>query len=132
MNPLPKGLNESILAGAVEGALVRSIRDCAAVTEVLAIHRQLGRSFMPPHPPPSLIKELTVPHRKLRVGISTEAWGSSVSVDADVLKSIEETARRLEALGHTIVPLQPKEICDFYALRSSFSVGEWLPLSGAS
>ena len=130
INPLPKGLNESILAGAVEGALVRSIRDCAAVTEVLAIHRQLGRSFMPPHPPPLLIKELTVPRRKLRVGVSAEAWGSSVLVDADVLKSIEETTRRLEALGHTIVPLQPKEICDFHALRSSFSVGEWLlPIS---
>ena len=50
MNPLPQGLNESILAGAVEGAVVRSVRDCAAVTEALAVHRQLGRSFMPAHP----------------------------------------------------------------------------------
>ncbi len=130
MNPLPQGLNESILAGAVEGALVRSVRDCAAVAEALAVHRQLGRSFMPPHPPPQLLKELSKPHRQLRIGVSAEAWGSSVSVDADVLKSTEEAARRLGALGHTIVPLQPEEICDFNALRTSFSVAEWLlPIS---
>ena len=130
MNPLPQGLNESILAGAVEGALLRSVRDCAAVAEALAVHRQLGRSFMQPHPPPQLLKELSKPHRQLRIGVSAEAWGSSVSVDADVLKSTEETARRLEALGHTIVPLQPEEICDFNALRTSFSVAEWLlPIS---
>ena len=45
MNPLPQGLNESILAGAVEGAVVRSVRDCAAVTETLAVHRQLAVSY---------------------------------------------------------------------------------------
>ena len=130
MNPLPRGLNESILAGAVEGALVRSVRDCAAVTEALAVHRQLGRSFMPAHPPPQLINELSAPHRPMRIGVSLDAWGASVAIDPDVLTSIEESAKRLEALGHTLVPLSPKEICDFKALRSSFSVAEWLlPIS---
>lgn len=130
MNPLPRGLNESILAGAVEGALVRSVRDCAAVTEALAVHRQLGRSFMPAHPPPQLINELSAPHRPMRIGVSLDAWGASVAIDPDVLTSIEKSAKRLEALGHTLVPLSPKEICDFKALRSSFSVAEWLlPIS---
>ena len=130
MNPLPQGLNESILAGAVEGAVVRSVRDCAAVTEALAVHRQLGRSFMPAHPPPQLISELSAPHRSLRIGVSLDAWGASVAIDPDVLASLEESAKRLEALGHTLVPLSPEEICDFEALRSSFSVAEWLlPIS---
>lgn len=130
MNPLPKGLNESILAGAVEGALVRSVRDCAAVTELLAKHRRLGRSFMPPHLPPRLTEALNQPARQLRVGISTDAWGASVTIDPDVLESIESAGKRFEALGHTVVPIRPDEICDFTELRSSFSVAEWLlPIS---
>lgn len=130
MNPLPEGLNESILAGAVEGAVVRSIRDCAAVTEALAVHRQLGRSFMPPHPAPQLIRELVQPKRQLRIGVSAEAWGASVAIDPDVSRSIELAAKNFEALGHAVVPIRPNQICDFTALRSSFSVAEWLlPIS---
>ena len=81
-------------------------------------------------PPPQLINELSAPHRSLRIGVSLDAWGASVAIDPDVLASLEESAKRLEALGHTLVPLSPEEICDFKALRSSFSVAEWLlPIS---
>ena len=85
---------------------------------------------MPAHPPPQLVNELSAPHRPLRIGVSLDAWGALVAIDPDVLNSIEESAKRLEALGHTLVPLSPEEICDFKALRSSFSVAEWLlPIS---
>ena len=130
INPLPVGLNESILAGAVEGALVRSIRDCAAVTELLARHPKWGGSFMPPHPAPVLTPELHNPRQKLRIGLCTKPWGTSGSLDPDVAASIDSFAKRLEALGHEIQPLEPREICDFDALRKSFTVSEWLlPIS---
>ena len=130
MNPLPRGLNESILAGAVEGALVRSVRDCAAVSEVLAVHRHLGGSFMPPHPPPVLQRELRSRPRKFRVGVSLDTWGTSLKADSDIIRAVEHTCDNLSALGHTIVDIRADQICDFDALRTSFSIAEWLlPIS---
>jgi amidase len=130
INPLPKGLNESIMAGAVEGALVRSMRDCASVTEALAIHRHLGGSFMPSHPPPTLRPQAKVETRRFRIGFCTQAWGSDVNIDSDVQSALAKMTQRLEHLGHQLIQLSPQDICDFNSLRESFTVAEWLlPIS---
>ena len=55
--PLPRGLDESLMSGASEGALTKSVRDCALIYEQLAVHRYWGNSFMPPPLMPPLLEE---------------------------------------------------------------------------
>ena len=130
VNPLPRGLNESLLAGAVEGVLVKTVRDCAAVYEELAIHRYLGRSFMPPPILPHLSLQADQADRKLTIGVSLEPWGSTATVDPIIRTQTQAFVDRLKQLGHTIIYLDPDSICDFHRLRESFTIAEWLvPIS---
>ena len=130
LNPLPRGLNESIMPGAAEGAVVRSVRDCAAVTQALAVHPYLGGSFMPPLPTPDLRTQEAQTARRFRIGYSIDSWGTAAEVDSEVVRATKAMAARLADLGHQMVPLAPEDICDFTALRDTFAVAEWLlPIS---
>ena len=128
--PLPRGLDESLMAGASEGALTKSVRDCALIFEQLAVHRYWGNSFMPPPIMPPLQAESATAHRTLRIGYCDEPWGSESDLAPDVLSALRQMLARLGDLGHELVRVDSSEICDFLAMRHAFAISEWvLPIS---
>ena len=99
-----------------EHVLTRSVRDSAAMLDVLA-----GAAAGDPFtiaPPAAAFAELAqrAPGR-LRIGFSTRS-PIGTEVDAEVREAVLRTAKQLEALGHQVEEAEPK--LDGIALAKSF------------
>ncbi|MGH2784741.1 MAG: amidase [Actinomycetota bacterium] len=81
----------------VEGVLTRSVRDTAAILDVLA-------SETPARP---LAAELDQEPGRLRVGLMTSTPGGMVAVQDDCSRAARETAHLLEELGHVVEESHP-------------------------
>ncbi|ADB39908.1 amidase [Spirosoma linguale] len=98
--------------GAVTGhALTRSVRDSARLLDVIAggpTYRPLAGEpygIAPPERP--FADEVGRETGKLRIAFSTQALMPGQVIDPECIKAVQETARLLESLGHTLeeVPL---------------------------
>lgn len=104
-----------------DGVVSRSVRDSAAF---LAAAEQHYRN--PKLPPVGLVEGPS--DRRLRIGLLTDS-PNGVRSDADTRAAVEETARRLEGLGHTVepvdLPIDPRFTKDFltYWGLLSFLIG---------
>ena len=128
--PLPRGLDESLMSGASEGALTKSVRDCALIYEQLAVHRYWGNSFMPPPLMPPLLEESIGAPRTLRIGYCDATWGSESTLAPDIENALQQMIKRLSDLGHDVRLVRPQDICDFSVMRRAFAISEWvLPIS---
>lgn len=98
-------MGEAINGTAVQGVLTRSVRDCAAMLDVMQGPEPHAPYFIPP-PNPSYQSLITAPPRPLKIGFSTESpLGTPVSPEA--VQAVAEAGALLESLGHTVEAAAP-------------------------
>jgi amidase len=87
----------------VEGVLARTVRDAAAVLDVMAVPMPGDPFWAPPLPPGETFLEHAgrTPGR-LRVGRFAAPVIADVAVHPEVLAAYEDTSRLLESLGHDV------------------------------
>lgn len=96
---------EGMFGAAVQGVLSRSVRDSAAMLDVLQMPEAYGPYPMlrPPVPYRQLIE---TPPRRLRIGFSS-ASPIGTPVHADAVAAVEQAARLLASLGHHVEEAAP-------------------------
>ena len=85
--------------------VTRSVRDSAALLDISA-GAEVGSPYVAPMVANSFASALESPPTGLVIGLCTKPFNGA-AVDPEVVDACEQTARLLENLGHTIVPLQP-------------------------
>ncbi|GAB2797966.1 amidase [Rhabdobacter roseus] len=90
----------------VEGALTRSVRDSAALLDILQGYEPGDPYRIQSHELP-YTEEVTRPPGRLRIAFCTRHTYPAQTVDAECVRAVEDTARLLESLGHDVaeVPL---------------------------
>jgi amidase len=93
-----------VMSGLVcEHVVTRSVRDSAAVLDVLA-QPVAGEPYAAP-PPTGPFTRAVGSRRRLRVGLVTES-PTGTAVDADCVAAAEAAARLCESLGHLVLPVR--------------------------
>jgi amidase len=96
--PLPEGVSRLT----AELCVSRTVRDTAALLDAVQGHTAADL-FQTPLPAGPYLDELGHDPGRLRIGLLTD--GGEYRTDPTCVAAGEETARRLEALGHHIVPV---------------------------
>ncbi|MCR5979542.1 amidase [Gordonia jinghuaiqii] len=109
---------QEVMSGnAVEFAVTRTVRDCAALLD--AVHGSIpGDRYGAPPPARRYVDEIVAPGRRLRIGVCTADW-SSVPVDDEVADEVNRVARTLSELGHTVDIVAPR--IDWDAMVAAFN-----------
>ncbi len=117
MGPL---VSEGLFGAAVQGVVSRSVRDSAAMLDVLQGPEAHSPYWMPASdqlPEGSYLNAMKRPPRPLRIGFST-ASPLGTPVDPQAVAAVEDAARLLSSLGHHVEPAEPA--IDGMALSKDF------------
>jgi amidase len=87
----------------VRHAVTRTVRDSAAVLDVLA-GAMPGDPYTAPPPARPFREEVGRDPGRLRIGVRTSAPSDLVPVDVECVAATEHAARLLESLGHVVEP----------------------------
>ncbi len=98
-------VGEGLSGAAVQGVLTRSVRDTAAMLDVLQGPEPHAPYYMPPPEQPYLQAIQQAP-RPLRIGFSS-ASPIGTPVDPEAVRAVEDAAKLLESLGHHVEPASP-------------------------
>jgi amidase len=112
--------SEGLFGAAVQGVVSRSVRDSAAMLDVLQGPEAHAPYWMPGSdqlPQGSYLKALTGRLRPLRIGFST-ASPIGTPVDPQAVAAVEDAARLLSSLGHHVEAAEPT--IDGHALAKDF------------
>lgn len=93
--------SEPILGWAVHFVTTRSVRDCAAMLDVLS-GPMPGDPFVIDRPADSFLAQLDAAPERLRIACWSQPW-SGHAADPEVAAATEATARILADLGHEVV-----------------------------
>jgi amidase len=88
----------------VEFALTRTLRDTAALLDVLAPPAP-GDPFVIPQPGGRYLGDLTRPTGPVRIGMIARSW-TGLAIDRDAVRAVEHGAVACEALGHAVEETQ--------------------------
>jgi amidase len=91
--------------------VTRTVRDSAAVLDVLQGY-MTGDWYTAPVPAGAYANEVGQSPGKLRIGVRTAAPLGLAEVDPACVAAVEETARLLESLGHTVEETGPSSLDD--------------------
>lgn len=91
---------EGLFGAAVQGVLSRSVRDSAAMLDVLQGPEAHAPYWMPT-PETSYLTQIQRPPRRLRIGFTVDA-PTGTPVDAQAKAAVEDAARLLSSLGHHV------------------------------
>jgi amidase len=91
---------------ATAGPLARTVRDAAAMLDVLA-GRAVGDPSWAPEPAQPFLASCDRPPGRLRVGRFAEPVIAATSVDPACLQAWEDASRLLESLGHDVEDIDP-------------------------
>jgi amidase len=97
-----------------EHVLTRSVRDSAAVLDLLA-GMQPGDPYTAPPQIARYTAELTAPPRALKIGFATRRLmldGTMVESHPDCVAAVAHAARLLESLGHRVEPVEIEALRD--------------------
>lgn len=100
----------------VEHIVSRSVRDSAAMLDAIC-GTDVGAPYIIPVPERSYIEEITREPGSLKIAFNTRS-PVETEVHPECVKAVEETARLLEGLGHTVVEDRPA--IDGKALATSY------------
>lgn len=89
---------------ATAGSLARSVRDAAALLDVLA-GRRPGDPFWAPAPTGTFLAACDRPPSSLRVALLTEPLIADTDVDPACLAAVSDAADLLTSLGHRVEPI---------------------------
>jgi len=95
-------VSEGMFGAAQQGVVSRSVRDTAAMLDLLQGPEPHGPYWMPPSGG-SHLEALTRPPRRLRIGFTT-ASPIGTPVDPQAVAAVEDAARLLSDLGHHVEP----------------------------
>ncbi len=98
-------VGEGLSGAAVQGVVSRSVRDTAAMLDLLQGPEPHAPYYMPPPEQPYL-QAMAQPPRRLRIGFSS-ASPIGTPVDSEAVQAVESAARLLETLGHHVEPVNP-------------------------
>lgn len=102
--PLGPDLPDSGFAGlACAHGLTRSVRDSAALLDVLA-GPDRGATYYAPPPARPFLQEVGAPPGRLRIGFCA-SFGDDVAVHPDALAALDDAAKLCESLGHDVIPV---------------------------
>ena len=91
--------------------VTRSVRDSAAILDLVAGEMPGDPSTAPPPPQPFASAAARDP-RPLRIGLRVDAVAAMCEVDAECAGAAEAAAKTLESLGHTVEPASPAALDD--------------------
>ena len=115
------------------GVLSRSVRDTARMLDVLS-GPEPGEFFNPAPPARPYADEVGAPVERLRIGFST-ASPLGAAVDAGHVKAVQDAARLLESLGHTVDEAAPaldgKAVAHAYLTMYLGQVAAYVAATGA-
>lgn len=104
--PLGPDFGEALNGAAVEFAVTRTVRDCAALLD--AVHGpSVGDKYYAVPPDRPFIEAVGASPNTLKIAFTAEAW-SGVPVDDECVKAVEESATLLEELGHDVTEASPE------------------------
>jgi amidase len=90
----------------VEGAITRTVRDAAALLDVMSVPDRLAMyQALPPERP--FLEEVGRDGGPLRIGLLVQA-PTGMPVDPACVAAAEHTAGLLESVGHVVVPVEPR------------------------
>jgi amidase len=99
------GSAESLLGMGVEFALTRTVRDMAALLEIVSKPAP-GDPFTILQTTNSYSQEVRANLEPLRIAFATKPWGG-YAIDPEVKRFTEQTAKLLERMGHTVTEHSP-------------------------
>jgi amidase len=91
--------------------VTRSVRDSAAVLDVLEGYMR-GDWYSAPPPARSYVDEVGADPGRLRIGMRRSAPLGLATVDPECVAAVDDTARLLESLGHSVVEAAPEALDD--------------------
>ncbi len=122
---MPLAQNEFTWRIAVEGVVTRTVRDSAAALDHLR-RKPAGGTFYPiAELSGSYVDAIATPPGRLRIALSTGAWGRAGACDPEVSARVRDCARALEGLGHDVAEVDDASICDWAAMWSGY-VTQWI------
>jgi amidase len=89
-----------------EHVLTRSVRDTASILDAVA-GPMIGDPYFLPLPARPFREEVECDPGRLRIGFMTSAPAGIVPVDPDCVAAVEDAARLLESLGHSVETAHP-------------------------
>ncbi len=102
-------IGESWAGWATNGAVTRTVRDAAAVLDVLAGY-EVGDPYVAPALPGPLSTEVGADPGRLRIGFTASADGADVHPEC--VAAVEATAKLLAGLGHDVEGSAPSVLSD--------------------
>jgi len=100
-------VGESWAGGSIDGVLTRSVRDAAAVLDVISVW-QPGEPYYPPPLVRPLSEEVGVSPGRLRIGVLDRPGSGLYLDDPECRAAVAEAARLLESLGHHLTESSPE------------------------
>ncbi len=97
---------DSWAGSAIDNSLARSVRDAAAMLDVLAGYEP-GDPYTAPPPARPFSNEVGAPPGRLRIGFLDRPALDSFSADPECSAAVTATARLLEGLGHLVEEAHP-------------------------
>jgi amidase len=101
--------------------VTRSVRDSAAVLDVLQGY-MTGDWYTAPPPARAYAEEVGAPQPLLRIGVRTSAPLGLGTVDPECIAAVDDTARLLESLGHSVAEAAPAALDDGTLLETFTTV----------
>lgn len=109
---------EGLFGAAVQGVLSRSVRDSAAMLDVLQGPEPHAPYWMPP-PEQSYLSGLSQAPRPLRIGFTTDS-PTGTGVDKQAVAAVQDATQLLSALGHRVeqvkLPFDGKQLAADFLL----------------
>ncbi|GAB2862757.1 amidase [Actinocorallia aurea] len=91
---------------ATEGVITRTVRDSAALLDVMTAAADLGGPYLPARPSAPYAELARREPGTLRIGFTTRS-PLGTPVDAEAVAAVAEAARLLEGLGHSVEEAEP-------------------------
>jgi amidase len=114
------GLGERWAGCSVEGFVTRSVRDTAALLDVVS-GQSPGDPYTAPPPARPFAAEVGVDPGRLRVGLMRRA-PRGMAIHPECVAAVEEAARLLESLGHRVEESAPAAIDDPAVMRAFLTI----------
>ncbi len=104
-------IGEGWAGGTIDGVVTRSVRDAAAILDVISTWHA-GEPYYPPPLPRPLREEVGADPGRLRIGFADRPGGEGFLDDPECRAAVARAALLLEDLGHDVEPSTPGVMFD--------------------